>query len=98
MKGRTNDFNSILIPVDGIVAPNTSATTSPTLNGVWTNGPVTVTLNSAEVVPPNNTGAPATLPNVTGISYTVSGANAQPPVNVNITGAKGSFNVPGSVE
>jgi hypothetical protein len=98
MKGRTNDFNSLLIPVDGIVSPSTAATTSPALHGVWTNGPVTVTLNSTEVVPANNTSAPATLPNITGISYTISGANAQPPVNGNITGAKGSFNVPGSVE
>jgi hypothetical protein len=97
--GRTKDFNSILIPIEGIVAPNTTATTNPALNQGWTNGNVSVLFSSTEVVPtPINTNPPSTLPTINGINYTISGANAPTPINGSVTGATGSVVVPGTVE
>ena len=39
-EGHTNNFNSVLIPILGNVQPSTSVTTTPPLNGGWTNGNV----------------------------------------------------------
>jgi len=96
--GRTKDFNSLLLPADGIVAPITTASTNPVLNNGWTNGDVSVMLNSTEVVPANNHNPPPNLSTINSISYTISGANAPTPIQGMITGATGSFVVPGTVE
>ena len=52
--GKTNNFNSILIPILGVVQPTTSPTTTPALNNGWTNGSVALNFNSIETVPSNN--------------------------------------------
>ena len=44
--GHTNSFNSTLIPILGVVQPTTSPSATPPLNQGWTNGSVTLTLNS----------------------------------------------------
>src|SRR3954465_875217 len=46
--GKTNNFNSTLLPILGPVQPNTSVTTTPALNSGWINGNVTVNFNSIE--------------------------------------------------
>jgi Legume lectin domain len=96
--GRTKDFNSLFIPIEGIVAPTTTASTAPSLNQGWTNGNVSVLFNSTEIVPSNNLNPPATLPTITGINYTISGANAPTPIVGSVTGPSGSAPVPGTVE
>lgn len=96
--GGTKNFNSILIPILGAVAPNTSITTSPALNSGWINGPVTLTFNSADIAPSNNTNPPSPLPTVTSINYSVSGANVSNPASGTISGATGSISIPGAVE
>lgn len=96
--GRTKDFNSILIPVEGIVAPNTAVSTVPPLNQGWTNGNVSVQFNSTELVPPNNSNPPATFPTINSISYTIAGVNAPTPIMGSVTGGTGSVVVPGTVE
>ena len=67
--GKTNNFNSVLIPILGVVQPTTSPTTSPALNSGWTNGSVTLNFNSVETVPSNNHNPPSSLPTVTNITY-----------------------------
>jgi hypothetical protein len=96
--GRTNNFNSVLIPILGGVQPSTSITTTPSLNGGWINGPVNVNFNGTEVVPSNNTNPPSPLPIVTAISYSAGGANPPTPASGTISGASGSISVPGNVE
>jgi len=96
--GGTKNFNSILIPILGAVAPNTSITTSPALNSGWTNGPVTLTFNSVDLAPSNNQNPPSPLPAVTSINYSVTGANVSSPSSGTITGSTGSISIPGSVE
>src|ERR1051326_5126258 len=92
--GHTNNFNSVLIPIFGSVQPNTSVTTNPPLNGGWINGSVSVNFNGTEIVPTSNTGPPHTLPSVTSINYSASGANLPTPVSGTITGANGSISIP----
>jgi hypothetical protein len=96
--GRTNNFNSVLIPILGVVQPTTAATTSPALNGGWTNGQITVNFNTAEIVPANNTNPPATLPTITSIAYSATGANLPSPPSGTLTGSTGSIVIPGTVE
>ena len=59
--GRTNNFNSTLIPILGVVQPNTSITTNPPLTQGWTNSNVTLTFNSTDIVPSNNLNPPVAL-------------------------------------
>ncbi len=96
--GKTNNFNSILIPILGVVQPSTAATTAPALNSGWTNGSVTLSFNSVDVVPSNNTNPPASLPLVTSITYSATGANLPGPVSGTLTGPSGSIVIPGTVE
>ena len=97
-KGHTNNFNSVLIPILGNVQPGTSVTTTPALNGGWTNGNLAVNFNSVDSPPSNNGNPPSTLPTVTSINYTVSGANLPSPASGTITGASGSINLPITAE
>jgi hypothetical protein len=96
--GRTNNFNSILIPILGGVQPSTSVTTTPPLNGGWINGPVSVNFNSTDVVPSNNMNPPSPLPTVASINYSATGANPPAPASGTISGSNGSISVPGTVE
>ncbi len=96
--GHTNSFNSTLIPILGVVQPTTSPTTNPQLNQGWTNAPVTLTLSSMDVVPSNNTNPPATLPSVTSINYSVSGANLPSQPTGTITGQTGSLTIPNAAQ
>ena len=96
--GKTNNFNSILIPILGVVQPSTAATTTPALNSGWTNGSVTLNFNSVDVVPSNNTNPPSTLPLVSSITYSATGANLPSPASGNLTGPSGSIVIPGTVE
>ncbi len=96
--GGTKNFNSILIPILGSVQPSTSVTTSPALNAGWVNGPVSVTFNSTDVVPSNNSGGPSPLPTVISINYSVTGANVSSPASGTISGPTGSISIPGAVE
>jgi hypothetical protein len=96
--GKTNNFNSVLIPIFGSVQPSTSVTTTPALNAGWINGPVMVNFNSIESVPSNNTNPPSTLPTISSISWQASGANAPNPSSGKITGATGQLTIPGAVE
>ena len=96
--GRTNNFNSTLIPILGVEQPSTSVTTNPQLNSGWTNGNVTVTLSSIENVPSNNMNPPASPPAVSDITYTVTGANLPTPASGTLSGATGSFLIPGTAE
>jgi hypothetical protein len=97
-KGSGNNFNSMLIPILGVVQPTTATTTTPTLNSGWTNGPVTVKFNSTDVVPNNNSNPPSPLPNVVSIAYSVTGANVSSPASGTLTGPSGSINIPGAVQ
>ena len=96
--GRTNNFNSILIPILGGVQPSTAATTSPVLNSGWTNGAVTVNFNTAEIVPGNNHNPPASLPTISNISYSATGANLPSPSSGTLSGPTGSILIPGTAE
>jgi hypothetical protein len=96
--GGTKNFNSILIPILGVVQPVTSITTTPPLNAGWTNGPVSVNFNSVETVPSNNMNPPSTLPTVTSINYSVTGANVSSPSSGTINGASGSISLPGTAQ
>jgi hypothetical protein len=96
--GHTNSFNSTLIPILGVVQPTTSPTTNPPLNQGWTNASVTLTLNSTDVVPSNNTGALFPLPAVTGINYSATGANLPSPASGTITGQTGSITIPNTAQ
>jgi hypothetical protein len=96
--GHTNSFNSTLIPILGVVQPTTSPTTNPQLNQGWTNAPVTLTLSSTDVVPSSNTNPPASLPTVTSINYSVTGANLPSPPTGTITGQTGSITIPNTAQ
>jgi len=96
--GHTNSFNSTLIPILGVVQPTTSPTTNPPLNQGWTNASVTLTLNSTDVVPSNNTGALFPLPAVTSINYSATGANLPSPASGTITGPTGSLVIPNAAQ
>jgi len=96
--GRTKDFNSILIPIEGVLQPSTAVSTTPPLNQGWTNGPVTVNFNSTESVPSNNTNPPSTLPTVAQIIYSSTGVNLPSPASGTLTGPTGSISVPGTTE
>ena len=92
--GRTNNFNSTLIPILGAVQPSTAATTTPALNSGWTNGSVTLNFNSTEIVPSNNTNPPASLPAVATINYSATGANLPTPPTGTLSGTSGSIVIP----
>jgi len=96
--GHTNSFNSTLIPILGVVQPTTSPTTNPPLNQGWTNASVTLTLNSIDTVPSNNTGALFPLPAVTSINYSATGANLPSPASGTITGQTGSITIPNTAQ
>jgi Bacterial Ig-like domain (group 3) len=96
--GRTNNFNSILIPILGVVHPNTAATTSPVLNNGWTNGGVTLNFNSTEMTPSNNHNPPSSMQTINNISYSATGANLPNPPTGTVSGASGSITIPGTVE
>jgi len=96
--GRTNNFNSLLIPNLGVVQPSTSVTTDPPLNSGWINRTVNVNFNSIETVPSNNTNPPATLPTIASIAYTATGANVPTPASGMLTGPSGSISIPVNVE
>lgn len=96
--GHTNNFNSVLIPIIGGVQPTTSITTNPPLNGGWANGNVSITFNSIETVPSNNTNPPSTLPNIASINWQATGANVPSPASGTINGSTGSITVPVTVE
>jgi len=96
--GRTKDFNSLFIPIEGIVFPHTTPSTTPALNQGWANGDVSVLFNSTEMVPANNLNPPSPLPTITGINYTISGANAPTPITGSVSSSTGSVVVPGTVE
>jgi len=95
--GNTDNFNSILIPILGSVQPSTSVTTTPPLNSGWTNGSFTLNFSSVETVPRNNTNPPSTLPTISSINYSVTGANLPSPASGTISGATGSVSVPVTV-
>jgi hypothetical protein len=96
--GKTNNFNSILIPILGGVQPSTAATTSPVLNSGWTNGSVTVNFNTSEIVPGNNHNPPARLPTISSITYNAAGVDLPTPSSGTLSGASGSIIIPGAVE
>ncbi|MGO9124489.1 MAG: choice-of-anchor D domain-containing protein [Terriglobales bacterium] len=97
-KGNGNQFNSTLYPIYGLVEPDTSVSTTPTLNSGWTNGAVTVNFNSIDKVPSNNSNPPSTLPSVTSIAYSVTGADVPNPASGTISGSTGSISIPGAVQ
>nr|MBA3912466.1 hypothetical protein [Terriglobales bacterium] len=96
--GKTNNFNSVLIPILGGVQPTTAATTTPALNRGWTNSGLTVNFNSTEIVPSNNHNPPATLPAISSIGYSATGANLPTPPTGTLTGQSGSIAIPGTAE
>jgi hypothetical protein len=102
--GRTKDFNSLLVPVEGTLEPSTSVSTNPALNSGWTNGgpthSLTLTFNSMESVPSINRNPPTgqLAPNVTSINYSATGANVPTPSGGTITGSTGSISIPAAVE
>jgi len=96
--GRTNNFNSLLIPNLGVVQPSTSITTNPPLNSGWINRTVNVNFNSVETIPSNNTNPPATLPTVASIAYTATGANLPTPASGTLSGPSGSISIPVTTE
>jgi len=91
--GRTNNFNSIFIPIFGGVQPHTSVTTSPVLHGGWANAPVNVMFSAAENVG-NNQNPPSPLPTISSISYSTAGANPSAPVSGSISGSAGTITIP----
>ncbi|MGA2743375.1 MAG: choice-of-anchor D domain-containing protein [Candidatus Sulfotelmatobacter sp.] len=92
--GKTNNFNSTLIPILGVVQPSTAVTTTPALNQGWTNQSVTLNFNSTDIVPSNNTNPPSPLPAVTSINYSATGANLPSPATGTFTGTTGSIVIP----
>ncbi len=96
--GHTNSFNSTLIPILGVIQPTTWPSANPPLNQGWTNAPVTLTLSSIDVVPSNNMNPPATLPTVTSINYSATGANLPSPASGTITGQTGSITIPNTAQ
>ncbi len=98
VNGKTDGFNSILIPIEGNEQPVTTPSSSPVLNNGWINTSVNLTLNSTEVVPPNNTSPPSSPPTITGINYSATGANPPIPASGILSGATGSITIPAAVE
>ncbi len=98
VSGKTDGFNSILVPIENSVEPASSPTTSPQLNKGWTNGSVNLTINSTEIVPSGNTNPPSPLPTVTGINYSVAGVNLPSPANGTLPGSNGTLTIPGLLE
>jgi hypothetical protein len=100
LTGRTKDFNSLVIPVEGVLQPSTSFSSSPALNQGWINGPVTLSFSSIESTPSINKNPPIgqLVPTVASISYSATGANLPSPASGTITGSSGSIMVPGAVE
>lgn len=96
--GKTNNFNSILIPILGVVQPTTSPTTTPALTNGWTNGSVALNFNSIETVPSINHNPPSSLPTVSNITYTATGANLPSPATGTLPGSSGTITIPGTVE
>ena len=92
--GHTNNFNSVLFPTLGTVQPTTSITTTPPLNGGWTNTSLSVNFNSVDIQPSNNTNPPSPLPTVSSITYSATGANLPNPATGTLTGASGSISIP----
>lgn len=91
--GRTNNFNSIFVPIFGGVQPHTAITTTPPLNNGWANTAVNVTFNGSESVG-NNPNPPSPLPTVTSISYSSSGSNLPSPPSGIINGSTGGITIP----
>jgi HYDIN/CFA65/VesB family protein len=96
--GKTNNFNSILIPILGVVQPSTSPTTTPPLNQGWTNSSVALNFNSIETVPSNNHNPPSSLPTVSNITYSATGANLPNPASGTLPGSSGTITIPATVE
>jgi hypothetical protein len=96
--GRTNNFNSTLIPILGVVQPNTSVTTTPPLNQGWTNSSVTLNFNSTDIVPSNNTNPPSPLPTVSSINYSATGQNLPSPATGVLQGQTGSIVIPNTAQ
>ena len=96
--GKTNNFNSTLVPILGVVQPNTSITTSPALNRGWTNGSVAMNFNATEIVPSNNHNPPSSLPTISNITYSAIGANLPNPASGTLPGGSGSISIPGANE
>ena len=96
VNGKTDGFNSILVPIEYSVEPSTSPSTTPPLNNGWINKAVTLNLNSTEIVPANNTNPPSPLPTITGINYAVTGVNLPNPASGLLSGATGSITIPGT--
>jgi hypothetical protein len=92
--GRTNNFNSTLIPILGAIQPSTAASTTPALNSGWTNGSVTLNFNSTETVPSNNMNPPPTLPAIASINYSATGANLPTTPTGTLPGTTGSIVIP----
>jgi hypothetical protein len=104
LTSRTKDFNSLLIPAEGVLSPSTSTSTSPALNSGWTNGgsnhSLTVTFNSTENTPSNNQNPPTgdNIPTVASINYSATGTNVPSPASGTINGATGSVTIPLTAE
>jgi hypothetical protein len=96
--GRTNNFNSTLIPILGVVQPNTTPSTAPPLNQGWTNGGVTLKFNSVDMVPGNNLNPPSPLPTVSNITYSATGVNLPTPASGTLPGQNGSIFIPGTAQ
>jgi hypothetical protein len=96
--GRTNNFNSTLIPILGVVQPSTGVSSAPPLNQGWTNGSVKLTFNSADIVPSNNTNPPSTLPTVSSITYSATGMNLPSPASGILQGQTGSIVIPNTAQ
>jgi hypothetical protein len=97
--GKTKNFNSVIVPIEGGPQPLTLATPAPLLNNSWTNQPVVLTLAGSDIVPSNNKGAFYPLPTVATITYNVTGANipAAGAAGV-ITGPTGAITIPAASE
>ncbi len=98
VSGKTKNFNSVLIPVQGVPTPLTLVTPSPMLTNSWTNQPVTLTFSSSVVAPPPsiNSNPYSPLPAVASINYSATGAN--PLAAAAITGPTGSVVIPNTNE
>jgi len=97
-KGKTKNFNSVLIPAEGIEGPFTTVSTTPPLNNGWINRAVVVNFQSNEVVPLANMTPPAAPPTITGINYSATGASLPSPASGTISGSTGSVAIPLTAE
>jgi hypothetical protein len=96
--GKTKNFNSVLIPIQGVVQPSTLVTPAPLPNNFWVNQPVVLTLAGTEVVPITNLHPPVPLPAIVSINYRVTGANLPSPASGVITGPSGALTIPAAAE